>query len=96
LAGSVATGSTKKGRLTNLTQLTVDTSYWGLFRSDNRNPDQGDKKLDQAVPSLGLGRHKEIPKTNANSANLDLITAIAYTAGFHFGLRSAIPFFTNI
>ena len=29
LPGSKATGSTKKGRLTNLTQLTVDTSYWG-------------------------------------------------------------------
>jgi hypothetical protein len=29
LPGSVVTGSTKKGRLTNLTQLTVDTSFLG-------------------------------------------------------------------
>ena len=35
LPGSKATGSTKKGRLTNLTQLTVDTSYWGRYRTDN-------------------------------------------------------------
>ena len=34
LQGSLATGSAKKGRLTNLTQLTVDTSYWGRYRTD--------------------------------------------------------------
>ena len=39
LAGSMATGSTKKGRLTNLTQLTIDTSYWGRYRADDKNPD---------------------------------------------------------
>src|ERR1700752_4518566 len=34
LNGSVATGSAKKGRLTNLMQLTIDTSFWGLYRTD--------------------------------------------------------------
>jgi hypothetical protein len=84
LNGSVATGSAIKGRLTNLTQLTIDTSYWGRYRSDSLNPDLGDTKFDEAVPSLNLGRHTAIPRTDADSANTDLITAIAYTAGFHF------------
>jgi hypothetical protein len=88
LQGSVATGSTKKGRLTNLTELTVDTSYWGRYRSDNRNPDLGDSfsdDADRAVPSLNIGTHTAIPRTDADANNADLIKAIAFTAGFHFG-----------
>src|ERR1700757_2177743 len=51
LPGSQADGSAKKGRLTNLTQLTVDTSYWGRYRTDNKNPDLDPAfKFDQAVP----------------------------------------------
>jgi len=50
--GSVATGSAKKGRLTNLTELTIDTSYWGRYRSDSTNPDLGDTGFVQAVPSF--------------------------------------------
>jgi hypothetical protein len=86
LQGSLATGSTKKGRLTNLTQLTVDTSFWGRYRSDNRNPDLGDifTDADRAVPSLNVGRHTAIPRTDSDASNTPLITAIAYTAGFHF------------
>src|SRR5260221_2657637 len=86
LQGSVATGSTKKGRLTNLTKLTVDTSFWGRYRSDNRNPDLGDSFDDtfRAVPSLNVGQHTAIPRTDADANNADLIKAIAFTAGFHF------------
>jgi hypothetical protein len=84
LPGSVATGSTKKGRLTNLTQLTVDTSFWGRYRSNNKNPDLGDTLFDQAVPSLNIGKHTAIPRTDADSNNANLILAIAFTAGFHF------------
>jgi hypothetical protein len=84
LPGSSATGSTKKGRLTNLTQLTVDTSYWGRYRSNNKNPDLGDTSFDQAVPSLNVGKHTAIPRTDADSNNANLILAIAFTAGFHF------------
>jgi len=84
--GSTATGSTKKGRLTNLTQLTVDTSFWGRYRSDNRNPDLGDTFTDpdRAVPSLNIGKHTAIPRTDADANNADLIKAIGFTAGFHF------------
>ena len=88
LQGSMATGSTKKGRLTNLTELTVDTSYWGRYRSDNRNPDLGDSfsdDADRAVPSLNVGKHTAIPRTDADANNANLIKAIAFTAGFHFG-----------
>lgn len=84
LPGSSATGSTRKGRLTNLTQLTVDTSYWGRYRSNNQNPDLGDTSFGQAVPSLSVGKHTAIPRTDADSNNANLILAIAFTAGFHF------------
>jgi hypothetical protein len=84
LPGSMATGSTKKGRLTNLTQLTIDTSYWGRYRSNNKNPDLGDTSFDQPVPSLNIGKHTAIPRTDADSNNANLINAIAFTAGFHF------------
>ena len=84
LPGSMATGSTKKGRLTNLTQLTIDTSFWGRYRTDNKNPDLGDTSFDQAVPTLNVGKHTAIPRTDADSNNADLINAIAFTAGFHF------------
>src|SRR5215470_5207426 len=39
LPGSTATGSSGKPRLTNLTQLTVDTSWWTRYRSSANNPD---------------------------------------------------------
>lgn len=84
LTGSVATGSTKKLRLTNLTELTIDTSFWGLYRTDNANPDLGGTNFAQAVPSLNVGKHTAIPRTDADAANPDLIKAIAFTAGFHF------------
>src|SRR6266480_5344294 len=38
LASSQATGAQEIGRLTNLMQLTVDTSWWTRYRSDNKNP----------------------------------------------------------
>jgi hypothetical protein len=84
LNGSVATGSAKKGRLTNLTQLTIDTSFWGLYRTDDSNPDLGGTNFAQAVPTLNVDKHTAIPRTDADTTNTDLINAIAFTAGFHF------------
>jgi hypothetical protein len=49
LPSSEATGAAQIGRLTNLMELTVDTSYWSRYRSDSKNPDLGDT-LPQAVP----------------------------------------------
>src|SRR5499427_3401697 len=84
LPGSTATGSANKGRLTNLTKLTVDTSFWSRYRSDSTNPDLGDTGFVQAVPSLSVGQHTAIPRTDGDANNPNLIKAIAFTAGFHF------------
>ena len=85
LPGSTATGSSGKLRLTNLTQLTIDTSFWGRYRSDDNNPDLNPAaRFAKAVPSLNNGLHTAIPRTNADANNQDLINAIAFTAGFHF------------
>jgi hypothetical protein len=83
---SQATGSTQKPRLTNLTQLTVDTSFWGRYRDDHSNPDLGGTNFVQAVPSLNSGKHTAIPRTNDDTTSQSgaLINAIAFTAGFHF------------
>lgn len=86
------TGVPQVGRLTNLTQLTVDTSWWTRYRSDSKNPDFGDS-FDQAVPTLNVGRHTAIPRTNKDlvpdssrsSGVSEHTQAIANTAGFHFG-----------
>nr|MBA3945503.1 ferritin-like domain-containing protein [Herpetosiphonaceae bacterium] len=42
LPSSQATGAQQIGRLTNLMQLTVDTSWWTSYRSRTKNPDFGD------------------------------------------------------
>ncbi len=95
IPGSTATGSTGKKRLTNLMQLTIDTSFWSRYRSIT-NPDFDPKApFVQAVPSLNVGKHTAIPRTDADTngsfIGSDLTTsitphlqAIAFTAGFHF------------
>src|SRR5438445_12396045 len=55
LPGSTATGSSGILRLTNLTQLTVDTSWWTRYRDDSHNPDLDPNfTFPQAVPTLGV------------------------------------------
>ena len=85
LPGSSATGSTRKLRLTNLTQLTLDTSWWTRYRDPNHNPDiEPDFVFPQAVPSLFVGEHTAIPRTDSDLNNADFVQAMANTAGFHF------------
>jgi hypothetical protein len=84
LTGSTATGSSGKPRLTNLMELTVDTSWWTRYRSRTKNPDFGDT-FPQAIPSLAVGKHPAIPRTDDDLTPNDHIQAIANTAGFHFG-----------
>jgi hypothetical protein len=86
LPGSMATGSAKKPRLTNITKLTINTSFWGRYRDDDENPDLDPNfKFVEAVPSLNNGQpHTAIPRTDDDSNDPDLIKAIAFTAGFHF------------
>jgi hypothetical protein len=88
LPGSTATGSTGIGRLTNLMNLNVDTSWYVRYRSAT-NPDLG-ATFPQAITLKGV---TAIPRTDAdfegrsnpNFPGNDHIQAIANVAGFHFG-----------
>jgi hypothetical protein len=75
------------GRLTNLKQLSVDTSWWTRYRSAT-NPDFG-ATFPNAVPSLDIGLHTAIPRNDNELGDpnnpSDHVKAIAFTAGFHFG-----------
>jgi Ferritin-like domain len=83
LPGSTATGSGGKLRLTNLMQLTVDTSWWTRYRSSANNPDLNPTVFEQAVPDLHNGQFTAIPRTNADLRGGKHIQAIANTAAFH-------------
>jgi hypothetical protein len=91
LPSSKATGAQNIGRLTNLMELTVDTSWWTRYRSRTGNPDLGDT-FPNAIKVLGTKKHTAIPRNN-NEAQLDpsspngvtdVTQFIANTAGFHF------------
>jgi len=89
LPPSQVTGVPQKGRLTNLKQLTIDTSWWTRYRSETTNPDFGGT-FENAVPDLAKGQHPAIPLSDADlgvdgSGNIsNHLQAIANTAGFHF------------
>ena len=87
LAPSQVSFVPQTGRLTNLKQLTVATSWWTRYRSTT-NPDFG-ATFANAVPSLNTGQHTAIPRNNAELGDpnnpSDHVKAIAFTAGFHFG-----------
>jgi hypothetical protein len=85
LPGSSATGSTGALRLTNLMQLTVDTSWWTRYRDSGHNPDLDPNfTFQQAVPTLFTGQHTAIPRTDDDTKDPNFLQAIANTAGFHF------------
>jgi ferritin-like protein len=83
LRSSKATGAQQIGRLTNLMELTVDTSWWTRYRSSTKNPDLGDS-FAQAVPALANGSFPAIPRNDEDLEPEKHIQAIANTAGFHF------------
>src|SRR5213080_3358042 len=84
LEGSTATGSSKKPRLTNLTKLTLDTSWYTRYRSSNHNPDlDPDFNFPQAVPDLAKDKFTAIPRTDDDLTPTDHIQAIVNTAMFH-------------
>jgi hypothetical protein len=89
LPGSTAQGSTGIGRLTNIMNLTVDTSWYVRYRSAT-NPDLG-ATFPQAITLNGV---TAIPRTDADFGTIDPtfnvpgnahIQAIANVAAFHFG-----------
>jgi hypothetical protein len=89
LPPSRVTGVPQDGRLTNLKQLTIDTSWWTRYRSATQNPDLGGT-FENAVPDLAKGQHPAIPLSDSDlgvdgSGNIsNHLQAIANTAGFHF------------
>jgi hypothetical protein len=84
LPSSKATGARQIGRLTNLMELTVDTTWWSRYRDDSRNPDLGGSGFPPAVPGLLNGRFPAIPRNDDDLRPEKHIQAIANTAGFHF------------
>ena len=88
LMGSTASGVNPAligHRLTNLTQLTLDTSWWTRYRDDSNNPDLDPNHVfPQAIPTLFVNQHTAIPRTDADTSDPTFLQAIANTAGFHF------------
>jgi hypothetical protein len=97
IPGSTATGSSGKGRLTNLMKLNVDTSFWTRYRSDQNNPDLDPNFVFQQA--VTIKNRTAIPRSDADTAGVtvdssgnlvgnptavDHVKAIAFTAGFHF------------
>jgi hypothetical protein len=82
LPGSTATGSSGRLRLTNLMQLTVDTSWWTRYRSSTNNPDVNPTTFEQAVPDLHNGQFTAIPRTDDDLYPRRHIQGIANTAAF--------------
>jgi hypothetical protein len=82
LAPSQVSFVPQTGRLTNLKQLSVDTSWWTRYRSTT-NPDLG-ATFPDAVPSLKTGQHAAIPRNNNELGDpnnpSDHVKAIAFTA----------------
>jgi hypothetical protein len=83
LEGSTAKGAARKYRLTNLMQLTLDTSWWTRYRSSANNPDVNPTTFEQAVPDLHNGKFPAIPRTDDDLHPHEHIQAIANTAAFH-------------
>jgi Ferritin-like domain len=93
LPSSKATGAKQIGRLTNLQNLDVDTSWYTRYRSP-LNPDLG-ATFPQAVhitgePAIPLndmdtppGMSQPVPPTTSQQKRMQ---AIANTAGFHFAM----------
>src|SRR6266704_989189 len=81
LPGSTATGASGKLRLTNLMQLTLDTSWYTRYRSDSHNPDLDPTfKFPQAIPDLNKGQHTAIPRTDADTSAPIFLHASVNTA----------------
>src|ERR1700685_2028203 len=80
LPSSQASGAQQIERLTNLTNLTVDTSWYTRYRS-TKNPDFG-ATFPQAID---LVKVPGIPLTDADFERKNHIQAIANIAAFHFG-----------
>jgi hypothetical protein len=84
LPGSTATGSSGQPRLTNLMQLTLDTSWYTRYRDSNHNPDLDPTFVfPQAQPGLAKGQFTAIPRTDDDLEPEVHLQAIVNTAIWH-------------
>jgi hypothetical protein len=83
LPSSKAKGAQQIGRLTNLMELTMDTSWYTRYRARRQNPDLG-ATFPQAVPGLFKGKFPAIPRSDDDLNPAKHLQAIANTAAFHF------------
>jgi hypothetical protein len=82
--GSQASGSSGILRLTNLMQLTLDTSWYTRYRDDKHNPDLDPNFVfQQAIPGLHRGQFTAIPRTDNDLTPDAHLQAIVTTAAFH-------------
>ena len=91
LPSSKASGAADVGRLTNLMNLNVDTSFWTRYRSDSHNPDLDPNfvfaQAEKIVNRTAIPRTDDDLTGKANIAPFNIpdhLKAIAFTAGFHF------------
>jgi hypothetical protein len=80
IPSSKADGAQHKGRLTNLMNLNVDTSWYTRYRSTS-NVDFGGSAPAQLLTIKG---QPAIPRDNHDTKDPNRIQAIANTASFHF------------
>jgi hypothetical protein len=80
LPSSTADGAQNKGRLTNLMNLNVDTSWYTRYRSTS-NVDFGGSTPAQLFT---INHQPAIPRDNDDTNDPNRIQAIANTASFHF------------
>ena len=79
LPSSKATGANQIGRLTNLMQLIVDTSWWTRYRSRDKNSDLDPSFVfPQAVPSLFI-KGRPLPTRRHSISPLSSKPAQAFT-----------------
>jgi len=91
LPSSKASGAADIGRLTNLMNLNVDTSFWTRYRSASHNPDLDLNfvfgQAEKIVNRTAIPRTDDDLTGKANIAPFNIpdhLKAIAFTAGFHF------------
>src|SRR5260370_1648909 len=106
LPSSQETGAKQIGRLTNLMNLDVDTSWYARYRS-TQNPDLGGGPFPQAVhimnqPAIPVNdadpppnQQQPVPPANSRQRRMQ---AIANTAGFHFATfeQAGASVYTNL
>src|SRR5581483_9129145 len=94
LPSSKATGAQQIGRLTNLMQLTVDTTWYTRYRSRTKNPDFGDV-LPQAIANTagfhfatieqgGTSLYPQLGQRVSNAEVLRVVLSIGGTEIAHF------------